>query len=327
MKAIVFTEYGSPDVLQLQEVDKPTPKEDEVLIKVHATTVTTGDVNIRGFVFVPPGLKPLARLMFGLNKPKKHILGTEVAGEIEAVGKQVTEFKSGDQVFGIESSYLGAYADYVCRPAKGALSLKPTNLSYEEAAALSFGAGTALHFLKNLAKIQRGQKILINGASGCVGSYAVQIAKYYGAEVTGVCSTQNVELVKSLGADRAIDYTKEDFTRNGETYDIILDTVGKTTFARCKGSLKPQGLYLASAGGVREMLQSVWTALRGDKKVIFGMPTESKQALNALLQLVESGQLRPVIDRCYPLEQTAEAHRYVDKGHKRGNVVITVAQL
>lgn len=327
MKAIVFTEYGSPDVLQLQEVDKPTPKEDEVLIKVHATTVTTGDVNIRGFVFVPPGLKLLARLMFGLNKPKKHILGTEVAGEIEAVGKQVTEFKSGDQVFGIESSYLGAYADYVCRPAKGALSLKPANLSYEEAAALSFGAGTALHFLKNLAKIQRGQKILINGASGCVGSYAVQIAKYYGAEVTGVCSTQNVELVKSLGADRVIDYTKEDFTRNGETYDIILDTVGKTTFVRCKGSLKPQGLYLASAGGVREMLQSVWTALRGDKKVIFGMPTESKQALNALLQLVESGQIRPVIDRCYPLEQTAEAHRYVDKGHKRGNVVITVAQL
>ncbi len=327
MKAIVFTEYGSPDVLQLQEVDKPTPKEDEVLIKVHATTVTTGDVNIRGFVFVPPGLKLLARLMFGLNKPQKHILGTEVAGEIEAVGKQVTEFKSGDQVFGIESSYLGAYADYVCRPAKGALSLKPANLSYEEAAALSFGAGTALHFLKNLAKIQSGQKILINGASGCVGSYAVQIAKHYGAEVTGVCSTRNVELVKSLGAYHVIDYTKEDFTRNGETYDIILDTVGKTTFARCKGSLKPQGLYLASAGGVREMLQSVWTALRGDKKVIFGTPTESKQELNALLQLVESGQIRPVIDRCYPLEQIAEAHRYVDKGHKRGNVVITVAQL
>lgn len=326
MRAIVFTEYGSPDVLQLQEVDKPTPKEDEVLIKVHATTVTTGDVNIRGFVFVPPGLKLLARLMFGLNKPQKHILGTEVAGEIEAVGKQVTEFKSGDQVFGIESSYLGAYADYVCRPAKGALSLKPANLSYEEAAALSFGAGTALHFLKNLAKIQSGQKILINGASGCVGSYAVQIAKHYGAEVTGVCSTRNVELVKSLGAYHVIDYTKEDFTRNGETYDIILDTVGKTTFARCKGSLKPQGLYLASAGGVREMLQSVWTALRGDKKVIFGTPTESKQELNALLQLVESGQIRPVIDRCYPLEQTAEAHRYVDTGHKRGNVVITVVQ-
>jgi NADPH:quinone reductase-like Zn-dependent oxidoreductase len=324
MKAIVFTKYGSPDVLSLKEVQTPTPKDGEVLIKVRASSVTTGDVNVRGFVFVPVGLKFMARLMFGLNKPKINILGTEVSGEIEAVGKHVTEFKRGDPVFGIEGSQLGAYAEYVCRPAQGGLVLKPANLSYEEAAVLPFGAGTALHFLKNLAKIQRGQKILINGASGCVGSYAVQIAKVYDAHVIGVCSTPNVGLVKSLGADQVIDYTKEDFTQNGEIYDIIFDTVGKTRFAKCKGSLKPQGLYLASAGGLREMLQMAWTALRGGKRVICGIPAESKAELNALVQLVEAGQIRPLIDRCYPLEQTAEAHRYVDAGHKRGSVVLTV---
>ena len=222
MKAIVYTEYGPPDVLQLKEIAKPTPKDNEVLVKVCAATVTTGDVNIRGFTFVPPGFGPIPRLMFGLRKPKRNILGTDLAGEIEAVGKDVRQFKKGDQVFGIDSNSLGAYAEYVCRPEKGALTIKPVNTTYEEAAAIPFGAGTALYFLRDLAKIQPGQKILINGASGGVGAYAVQLAKYYGAEVTGVCSTANMDLVKSLGADKVIDYTKEDFRTNGQTYDIIL---------------------------------------------------------------------------------------------------------
>ena len=326
MKAIVYTEYGSPDVLRLEDVTKPTPKDDEVLIKVHAATVTAGDVNMRGFTFVPPGFGPLPRLMFGLRQPKKAILGTELAGEVEAVGRSVTAFKKGDQVFGIGSNVLGAYAEYVCRPEKGALVIKPAQLTYEEAAALPFGAGTALYFLRDLAKIQRGQKVLVNGASGGVGVYAVQLAKYYGAEVTGVCSTANVELVKSLGADRVIDYTQQDFTRNGQTYDIIVDTVaGHNSFARCKNSLAPQGLYLAVAGGLKELVQTVWTSIVGEKKVRAGTPPERKAELNFIKELVETGKIKPVIDRRYRLEQTAEAHRYVDTGRKKGSVVITIA--
>jgi len=325
MKAIVYTKYGSPDVLHFKEVEKPAPSDDEVLVRVHAATVTAGDVNVRGFTFVPPGFGPLPRLMFGLRKPKRTILGTELAGEIETVGKDVKLFKKGDQVFGIGSEIFGAYAEYACRPEKGALALKPANLTYDEAAAVPFGAGTALYFLRDMAKLQRGQKILVNGASGGVGVYAVQLAKYYGAEVTGVCSTTNVELVKSLGADKVIDYTKEDFTKNGETYDIILDTVvGKTSFSRCKGSLKQNGLYLAVAGGLQEAAQMLWTSITGGKKVIFGSPVERKEELIFIKELVEAGKIRPVIDRRYPLEQTAEAHRYVDKGHKKGSVVITV---
>jgi len=325
MKAIVYTEYGPGDVLHLQDVEKPTPKDNEVLIKVHAATVTTGDCNVRGFTFVPPGFGPLPRLMFGLKKPKIAILGTELAGEVEAIGEAVTMFKKGDQVFGIGSDRFGAYAEYTCRPEKGALAIKPSNLSYEEAATLPFGAGTALYFLRDMAKIKRGQKVLVNGASGGVGVYAVQLAKYYGAEVTGVCSTANVELVKSLGADKVIDYTREDFTQNGETYDVIVDiVVGKTLFSRCKNSLKPKGLYLAVAGGLREMGQMLWTSITGGKKVIFGSSTERKEDLVFIKELVEAGKLKPVIDRRYPLEQTAEAHRYVDTGHKKGSVVITV---
>jgi len=325
MKAIVYTKYGSPDVLHFKEVEKPAPSDDEVLVRVHAATVTAGDVNVRGFTFVPPGFGPLPRLMFGLRKPKRTILGTELAGEIETVGKDVKLFKKGDQVFGIGSEIFGAYAEYACRPEKGALALKPANLTYDEAAAVPFGAGTALYFLRDMAKLQRGQKILVNGASGGVGVYAVQLAKYYGAEVTGVCSTTNVELVKSLGADKVIDYTKEDFAKSGETYDIILDTVvGKTSFSRCKGSLKQNGLYLAVAGGLQEAAQMLWTSITGGKKVIFGSPVERKEELIFIKELVEAGKIRPVIDRRYPLEQTAEAHRYVDKGHKKGSVVITV---
>ncbi|MCP9915864.1 NAD(P)-dependent alcohol dehydrogenase [Cyanobium sp. ATX 6F1] len=327
MKAIVYTEYGAPDVLQLKEVEKPTPKDNEVLIKVYAATVTTGDVNVRGFTFVPPGFGPLPRLMFGLRRPKRTILGTELAGEIEAVGKGVKSFKKGDHVFGIGSDSFGAYAEYVCRPEAGALAMKPAFVTHEEAAALPFGAGTALFFLRDMAKIQRGQKVLINGASGGVGTYAVQLARYYEAEVTGVCSATNLELVKSLGADKVIDYTQENFIQNGELYDIILDTVvGKTSFSRCKNSLKQKGLYLAVAGGPQELIQMLWTSIIGGKKVLFGSPTECKEDLMFIKELIEAGKIRAVIDRRYPLEQIAEAHRYVDKGHKRGNVVITLEQ-
>ncbi|MCB0036666.1 MAG: NAD(P)-dependent alcohol dehydrogenase [Anaerolineales bacterium] len=325
MKAIVYTEYGRAEVLNLQKVAQPTPQDDEVLIKVHAATVTTGDVNMRGFTFVPPGFGPLPRLMFGLTKPKKTILGTELAGEIAAVGKNVRSFKKGDQVFGIDSTHIGAYAEYVCRPEKGALATKPVNLSYAEAAALPFGAGTALFFLRDKAHIQKGQKVLVNGASGGVGSYAVQLAHYFGAEVTGVCSTKNVELVKAMGADQVIDYTQTDFTQNGETYDIIFDTVvGRASFARVKNSLTPQGLYLSIAGGPREMVQSVWHSMRGGKKIITGAAVETKESLIFLRKLAEEGHLKPFIDQCYPLEETAAAHDYVDGGHKRGNVVITI---
>ena len=324
MKAIVCKKYGPPEVLQLKEVEKPTPKDNEVLIRIYATTVTTADANIRGFVFVPTGLGFLPRLMFGLTKPKINILGTELAGEIEAVGKDVRIFKEGDQVFGMPGSRFGAYAEYLCLPEKGALAIKPSNLTYEQATAVPFGATTALFFLRDKGNIQSGQKILINGASGGVGTYAVQIAKYYGAEVTGVCSTKNLELVKSLGADKVIDYTNEDFTKNGETYDMIYDTVGKTLFSGCKKSLKEKGLYLAGAGGLLEFVQMGWTSMIGDKKVLAGQAPEHKEDLLFLKELVEAGKITPVIDRSYPLEQIVEAHRYVDKGHKKGNIVITV---
>ena len=327
MKAIVYTEYGPAEVLKLAEVAKPTPQANEVLIRTCTATVTAGDVNMRGFTFVPPGFGLLPRLMFGLRKPRLPILGTELAGEVAAVGAAVTLFKEGDAVFGIGSDSVGAYAEYTCRAEQGALALKPANLSCEEAAVLPFGAGTALHFLRNVAKLRPGQTVLVNGASGGVGVYAVQLAAYFGAEVTGVCSTRNVDLVKSLGAHKVIDYTQADFTQSGETYDVILDTVvGKNDFDRCKRVLKPNGLYLAVAGGLREMRQMVWTAITGGKKVIAGTASENREDLLFLKALAEAGQLRPVIDRRFPLAQTADAHRYVDTGRKRGCVVITVAQ-
>jgi NADPH:quinone reductase-like Zn-dependent oxidoreductase len=327
MKAIVYTEFGPPEVLQLKEVEKPAPKEDEVLIKIFATTATTGDVNARGFTHVPPGFGPLPRLMFGITGPRIPIIGADLAGEVEAVGKDVKSFKEGDQVYGIDGQNLRAYAEYVCRPENGALALKPANMSYEEAAAVPFGACTALHFLRDKGKIQKGQKVLINGASGGVGTYAVQLAKYFGAEVTGVCSTRNVELVKSLGANKVIDYTKEEFTKSGETYDIIFDMVGgKISFSYCKDSLKENGYFLAVAGGLKEAVQMQWTSVVGSKKVIFGggMASERKDYLVFLKELIENGNLRAVIDRSYPLEEVVEAHRYVDQGGKKGNIVITV---
>jgi NADPH:quinone reductase-like Zn-dependent oxidoreductase len=324
MKAIVYTEYGPADVLHLQEVEKPVLQDHEVLVKVHATSVTAGDCNARGFVFVPPGFGFLARLMFGPRKPRQPILGAEFSGEIVEVGKNVRLFKKGDQVFGISEKY-GAYAEYTCITENACMILKPANLTYEEAASIPFGANTALYFLRDLAKLQRGQKVLIIGASGCTGVYAVQLAKYFGAEVTGVCSTRNLEMVRSLGADYVIDYTKEDFTQNGQVYDIIFDMVpGKSSFARYKSSLKPNGLYLAGAGGVEAIAQMAWTALTGGKKVMAGMAPDRREALVFLKELLEAGKLKPVIDRRYPLEGAAEAHRYADTGHKKGSVVITI---
>jgi len=321
MKAIVCTKYGPPDVLQLKEVEKPTPKDNEVLVKVYATTATKFDCWTRSCT-APTGFGLLSRIASGIRKPRQPILGTELAGEIEAVGKDVKLFKEGDQVFAFTES-LGAYAEYICLPEEKGLALKPTNMTYEEAAAVPYGALTALYFLRK-GNIQNGQKVLIFGASGGVGNYAVQLAKYFGAEVTGVCSTTKLELVKSLGADKVIDYTKEDFTKSGQTYDIIFDTVGKTSFSRCKSSLKQNGRYLLAVFGMRQLVQMLRTSIIGSKKVICALATQKKEDLIFLKELIEAGKIKSVIDRRYPLEQIAEAHRYVETGHKKGNVVITL---
>jgi NADPH:quinone reductase-like Zn-dependent oxidoreductase len=323
MKAIVYHKYGSPDVLKLEEVEKPIPKDNEVLIKIHATTVTVADFRSRSFT-VPLSVWLPARIVLGFRKPKKAILGVELAGEIELVGKDVKLFKKGDQVFAATLISFGAYAEYKCLPEDAAISIKPSNISYEEAAALPIGARTALHYLRK-ADIQPRQKVLVYGASGSVGSYAVQLAKHhFGAEVTGVCSTANLELVKSLGADRVIDYTAEDFSNNGETYDVIFEAVDKSSFSACMRALKEDGIYLnvtVPVPGIRML----WTKMTSSKKLFLGEnPPEKAEDLIFLKGLVEAGKIKPVIDRGYPLEQIVEAHRYVDKGHKRGNVVITV---
>jgi NADPH:quinone reductase-like Zn-dependent oxidoreductase len=323
MKAIVCTEYGPPDVLQLKEVEKPTPKEDEVLIRIHATSVTAAHCAMR------KGPNPIGRLFTGLTRPKNPIPGTDLAGEVEAVGKDVKRFKRGDQVFGASDLAGGCYAEYKCLPEENVLAIVPANMTYEEATAVIDGGITALPFLREKGKIQSGQKVLINGASGSIGTAAVQLAKHFGAEVTGVCSTANLEMVESLGADKVIDYTKEDFTKNGQTYDVIFDTVGKSSFSRCRDSLSQNGVYLNTVPGLPILLRMLWTSMMGSKKAILMLTgtrkaDEKTQDLLFLKELIEAGEFKPVIDRRYTLERIAEAHSYVEKGHKKGNVVITV---
>lgn len=311
MKAAVYTRYGPPEVLQVREVEKPTPKDNQILIKIHATTVTSGDCRMRQ---ADPFL---VRFFAGLIRPKRTILGSDLAGEVEAIGKDVTRFKVGDQVYGGGPS---TYAEYTCVIENGLRAMKPANMTFEEAAAVPFGALSALHFLRK-GNIRKGQSVLIYGASGGVGTAAVQLAKYFGADVTGVCSTANLELVMSLGADSVIDYTKEDFARPA-TYDLIFDTVGKTSFFGSMKSLKNGGVY-ASALALAPILRRTWASLTG-KRVIGGIANPKTEDLAFLREVIEAGKLRSVIDRRYPLEQIAEAHRYVDRGHKKGNVVITV---
>ncbi len=321
MKAVICIKYGPPDVLQLKEVIKPVPKENEVLIRIYATTVTTGDTEIRKFK-MPIWLWLPARIGFGLRGPRKKILGQELAGEIESVGRDVKLYKKGDHVFAHTGFGLGAYAEYICLPEKGMLAKKPANMTYEEAASIPVGGLVALHFLR-LGNIQTGQKVLINGASGSIGTVAVQLAKYFGAEVTGVCSKRNLDMVRSIGADHVIDYIQEDFTKNGENYDVIFDVIGKSPYSRSLRSLKENGRYLLANPGLSQMVRGLWTSMRSDKKVIFGA-SEKKEDLIFLKELIEAGKIKAVIDSCYTLEQIVEAHEYVDKGHKRGNVVITV---
>jgi NADPH:quinone reductase-like Zn-dependent oxidoreductase len=327
MKAIVWTKYGPPDVLQLQEVGKPTPKEDEVRVKVHATTVTAGDCEMRNLQF-PIYLSLIMRIFVGIRKPTRvTIIGQELAGEIDSVGKKVTLFKEGDQVFGSAGFSTGTYAEYVCLPEQhdeGVIAIKPDNMTYEEAATVTTGGLEALHFLRK-GNIQPGQKILINGAGGSIGTYGVQLAKYFGAEVTAVDSTSKLDVLRSIGADQVIDYTKEDFTKNGQTYDVIFDVIGVSPFSRSLKSLNEKGFYLIANPKPLKMMQAALISRKSSKKVVLEMTKQKTEDLIFLKQLVEAGTIKTVIDRRYPLEQTAEAHRYVETGGKKGNVVITVA--
>ncbi|EEK96861.1 Alcohol dehydrogenase, zinc containing [Bacillus cereus AH676] len=301
MKAIICTKYGPPNVLQLQNIEKPKPKKNEVLVKIHATSVSTGDCRIRGFNSPLLFWIPM-RIILGFRKPRKPILGVELSGEIEDIGTDVTQFKKGDQVFALTELNLGGYAEYTCVHESGLIALKPTNVTYEEAAVIPFGGTSALHFLRK-GQIKKGQRVLIYGASGSVGTAAVQLAKYFGATVTAICSSSNFDLVTALGADNVIDYMKEDFTKRGEHYDIIFDAVGKYNKSLCTDALMPNGKYVSVNG----MMAKV-----------------SKEDMNLLKQLAETEKLKPVIDRTYRLEEIAEAHIYVEKGHKKGNVSITL---
>lgn len=322
MKAYVCRRYGGPEVVELVDVPKPVPKDNEVLVKIHATTVTSGDWRVRTLT-MPRGFAPIARLALGITRPRQPILGTELAGVIETVGKEVTRFRPGDEVLGFPGGQMGCHAQYRVLAESGPIALKPSNLSFEQAASLCFGGSTALHFLRK-AEIKAADKVLVIGASGGVGTAVVQLAKHFGAEVTGVTSRTNLDLVMSLGADAAIDYTKEDFTARNETYDVIADTVAATSFARCKDALRENGRLLVIAGGMPDLLASLWVPLTGSRKVIAGPAEERPEDVQRLADLAESGALKPVIDRRYSFTQMAEAHAYVATGRKRGSVVVSM---
>ncbi|NIM94521.1 MAG: zinc-binding dehydrogenase [Anaerolineales bacterium] len=327
MKAVICTKWGSPDYLELQEVDKPIPKDNEVLIRVCATTVSAGDCELRGLKFAPM-MQLLMRFGFGFRGPRKSILGQELAGEIEAVGKDVKLFKDGDQIFAHTGMGMGAYAEYNCLPEKsdgteGILAIKPPNMTYEEAAAVPLGGLEALHYLRK-AKLQSGEKLLINGAGGSIGTIAVQLAKHLGAEVTAIDSTKKLDMLRLIGADQVIDYTQEDFTESGQTYDVIFDVVGKSPFSRSEGSLTQTGRYLTSNPPPSQMFRAQGTSSKSSREVLGGNVSYSPEGLYYLKERIEAGDIKSVIDRTYPLEQMAEAHRFVDRGGKLGNVVITV---
>ncbi len=326
MKAYICEKYGPPEVLQLNEINKPVPGENDVLIKVHATTVNAADCNTRGLTYIPTGMNTLAKLMLGWSKPKVSILGSVLAGEVVEVGSKVGSFKPGDRVYGTGPK-MGGYAEYAAWPEEGALTKIPDKISFEQAAVVPYGALTALYFLSELANVKSGQSILINGASGGVGSYAVQLACHFGAEVTGVCSTKNLEFVRELGAHHVIDYKDQDPAENGNLYDAIFDVVvGKTSYKRFKKSLKPEGYYLAVAGGLKEMVSMIGTSFGKGKKVKFGggSSSEKLEYLEFLGTLLEKGELKPYIDRQFSFEEMVEAHRYTESGSRRGSVAITI---
>lgn len=328
MKAIVYKKYGPPHVLQVAEVDKPLPKDNEVLIRIHAATVTAGDCELRSFRFPWWFWLPFRIYMGFLRPTRANILGQELAGEVAAIGKDVTHFKLGDQVFAPTGIKFSAYAEYICLPEEqsgmsGAVAIKPANMTFEEAAAVPIGGLNALHYIRR-AKIQKGEKILICGASGNIGTFAVQLAKVFGAEVTGVCGTRNMDMVRSLGADKVIDYSREDFASSGENYDVIFDTAGKCSYAACVKSLNKNGRLLLANPKFTQMIRSMWTPLLSSKKVLFAFANNRAKDLDYLTSLIEAGKLEAVIDKRYSLEQTAVAHRYVDSGLKKGNIIITM---
>ncbi len=320
MNAVVYDRYGGPEVLQLVEVAKPTPAENEILVRVHAATVTSGDRRLRS-LDMPYGFGLIARAMFGIANPRNRILGSEFSGQIESIGTKVTRFKVGDKVFGLSGISLGCHAEYLCIKETGAVALKPENLDHRQAAALSFGGTTALDYLRR-AHLQPNEKILINGASGCVGSAAIQLARYFGAEVTGVCGSRNISIVKSLGAQRVIDYTTQDFATGGDTYDVILDTVGNCTFPKVSGTLKSKGRLLLLAASVPDLLHVPVAAVATSKRIIAGPASESPEDVSLLASLAYRERISPLMDRVYSFEDIADAHQYVDTGRKRGSVVI-----
>ena len=326
MKAIVCTDYGSPDVLQVREVETPTPKHDEVLIRIRATTVSAADCELRRFDF--PGWVWLPiRLWFGLRRPRRPVLGQELAGDIEAVGKDVRSLREGDRVFAATGIGLGAHAEYIClreAPEGGAMATMPSNLSYEEAAAVPYGGGEALKFLRE-GKIRSGQNVLINGAGGSFGTFAVQLAKVFGAQVTAVDSTPKLEMLRAIGADQVIDYTRETFTDSGETYDVIFDVVRNSSSSRMVRSLRQNGAYLTANPGLSQVMLALWSRITSSKRVVLGVSGATNEDLAYLRGLIEAGKIRPVVDRRFPLEQVAEAHRYAESGQKMGNIVISTA--